>query len=232
MATTTMAMTCSASSLNAHSSCSSSSQAGCSSTTQDLAWFPQRLGNGSQTSSKRTVLVRAGKGPPKQGRGYNSKKAAAEGIKKIMRERESDSSSDGWVQVLTEAELPDGKNKAIIYNNAGYVLVKRDNELYAIQANCTSCKFPVIEGTVSVAEAASDGPSQGETQIECPLCHTKFSLEDGRVVEYCPKDGPLAWAIGTLKQKEAPVPAKVYSARISKSGRVYVKFAAGSPAIP
>lgn len=74
-------------------------QAGCSSTTQDLAWFPQRLGNGSQTSSKRTVLVRAGKGPPKQGRGYNSKKAAAEGIKKIMRERESDSSSDGWVQV-------------------------------------------------------------------------------------------------------------------------------------
>jgi nitrite reductase/ring-hydroxylating ferredoxin subunit len=61
---------------------------------------------------------------------------------------------------------------------------------------------------VATPEGAKDG-TPGDAQIECPLCHTKFSLADGKVVEYCPKDGPLAWAIGSLKSKEAPVDAKV-----------------------
>lgn len=97
-------------------------------------------------------------------------------------------------QVLTVEDLPEGKNKAIIHSNAGYVdhahrcamtseisedcfevlqfllfhqlsepirqlesdaprlcsyiLVKREDALYAIQANCTSCRFPLIEGKV------------------------------------------------------------------------------------
>lgn len=148
-----------------------------------------------------------------------------------MRGRESDGASDGWTEVLTVEDLPEGKNKAIIHNNAGYILVKRDDALYAIQANCTSCKFPLIEGKVTTAEGGDDGTQVGGAQIECPLCHTSFSLEDGKVVEYCPKDGPIAWAIGSLKSKEAPVDAKVYSARISKSGRVYVRFGPGSPTI-
>ena len=60
---------------------------------------------------------------------------------------------------------------------------------------------------ISTAKGAEGTP--GDAQIECPLCHTKFSLEDGKVMEYCPKDGPLAWAIGSLKSNEAPVDAKV-----------------------
>jgi nitrite reductase/ring-hydroxylating ferredoxin subunit len=58
---------------------------------------------------------------------------------------------------------------------------------------------------VATAEGVEDG-KQGDAQIECPLCHTKFSLENGKVAEYCPRDGPLA--IGTLKSKEPPVDAK------------------------
>lgn len=175
------------------------------------------------------MQIRAGKGPPKQGRGYNSKKAAADGIRKIMRGREADGASDGWTQVLTVEEFPEGKNKAIMHNNAGYVLVKREDVVYAIQANCTSCKFPIIEGKVGTAEGVEDGTQ--DAQIECPLCHTKFSLGNGKVAEFCPKDGPLAWAIGSLKSKEVPVDAKIYSARISKAGRVYVRFASGSPTL-
>jgi nitrite reductase/ring-hydroxylating ferredoxin subunit len=119
-----------------------------------------------------------------------------------------------FTQVLMQEDLPEGKNKAIIHNNAGYVgssfhpafifradgrriaeydfdllicvfkgcdlcmwtcyisslflarccqfhliylfyvllcryvLVKKDDALYAIQASCTSCKFPIIEGKV------------------------------------------------------------------------------------
>ncbi|KAG0565082.1 hypothetical protein M758_8G158300 [Ceratodon purpureus] len=236
MATSTMAVTCSASGFSALSSSSSSFQAGCSSSTQELTCYSHRacqssLGSGIYTNRECGVQVRAGKGPPKQGRGYNSKKAAADGIRKIMRGRDADNAFDGWTQVLMQEELPEGKNKAIIHNNAGYVLVKKEDALYAIQANCTSCKFPIIEGKTATAEGAEDG-TPGDAQIECPLCHTKFSLEDGKVVEFCPKDGPIAWAIGTLKSKETPVDAKVYSARISKSGRVYVRFATASPALP
>lgn len=189
------------------------------------------LGYGIRRKGERRMQIRAGKGPPKQGRGYNSKKAAADGIRKIMRGREADGAADGWTQVLTVEDLPEGKNKAIMHNNAGYVLVKRNDTLYAIQANCTSCKFPIIEGKVVSAEGGEDG-TQGNAQIECPLCHTKFVLENGKVAEFCPKDGPLAWAIGSLKSKEEPVDAKVYSARISKSGRVYVRFASASPTLP
>lgn len=67
---------------------------------------------------------------------------------------------------------------------------------------------------VAKAEGAEDG-TQADVQIECPLCHTKFSLENGKVAEYCPKDGPLAWAIGTLKSKESPVDAKVRTITVS-----------------
>lgn len=54
-----------------------------------------------------------------------------------------------------------------------------------------------------------EGEAMG-LRIECPLCHTKFSLEDGKVVEFCPKDGPVAWAVGLLKEKSPAVQAKVY----------------------
>lgn len=50
--------------------------------------------------------------------------------------------------------------------------------------------------------------------IECPLCHSKFSVVDGEVAEYCPKDGPLQWFVGTLKSKTEPMAAKVRSRSI------------------
>lgn len=74
-------------------------QAGCSSSTQELSYGAYQVSVGDGVFRERGVQVRAAKGPPKQGRGYNSKKAAAEGIRKIMRGRESDGASDGWTEV-------------------------------------------------------------------------------------------------------------------------------------
>jgi len=78
-------------------------QAGCSSSMQEFATYSHRstLGDGVHKNRERRVQIRAGKGPPKQGRGYNSKKAAADGIRKIMRGREADGAADGWTQVST-----------------------------------------------------------------------------------------------------------------------------------
>lgn len=135
-----------------------------------------------------------------------------------MSNRELD--QDGWVQVAVADELIEGKNKAIIHDNAGYVIVKQDTSLYTIKANCTSCQFPVVDGKT---EYVSNGDKEDIT-IDCPLCHTKVSLVDGKVAVWCPKDGPLQWIVGTLKEKAEAVPAKVYPTRQSNSGRVYVKF--------
>lgn len=143
--------------------------------------------------------------PPEKGRRRNARKVV----------READ--LEGWTQVAISSDLQEGKNKAIIYNSKGYVLVKRESVICAIEANCTACKFPVIEGKVTEVD--------GELNIDCPLCHTRFCLVDGRVVEYCPKDGPIQWVIGTLKEKVNPVNAKVFPARISNSGNVYIRFA-------
>lgn len=42
--------------------------------------------------------------PPKQGRGYNSKKASAQGVQKRMSNRDLD--QEGWVQVRIERSSP------------------------------------------------------------------------------------------------------------------------------
>ncbi|KAG6546895.1 hypothetical protein Mapa_011511 [Marchantia paleacea] len=163
------------------------------------------------------IWARGGKSmPPKQGRGYNSKKASAQGVQKRMSNRDLD--QEGWVQVAEKDDLTEGKNKAIIQDNEGYVLVQRGSLLYTIKANCTTCQFPMIDGKVELVGEGDD------LTIECPLCHSKFSVVDGDVAEYCPKDGPLQWFVGTLKSKTEPVAAKVYPTRMSNSGRIYVKF--------
>ncbi|KAI5056634.1 hypothetical protein GOP47_0028452 [Adiantum capillus-veneris] len=153
--------------------------------------------------------------PPEQGRGKNARKASYQGLQRAMKGKDAD--MEGWTEVATAADFLEGKNKAIIHNKKGYVLVKRDEELRAIEANCTSCKFPIMEGKVSQQE-------DGALEISCPLCHTRFSLDDGRVLQYCPKDGLVQWFIGTIKDKATPVAAKILPARTSKSGRVYVRF--------
>ncbi|CAK9198925.1 unnamed protein product [Sphagnum troendelagicum] len=220
MATTSVIRSVSATTIQ---SCSSSQVGSCSTTRgsspalHSSASKSSRLGN--QRDKGLLVQIRARNVPPKQGRGSNAKKAAAQGVQRRMRGQDSDLDA-GWTQVVSSDELTPGKNKAIIHNNAGYILVRRDETIFSIEANCTVCKFPVIEGKISEEE-------EGNLSIRCPLCHSKFSLKDGAVMEYCPKDGPLSWIVGTLKDKTSPATAKVYPARISKSGRVYVRFIGG-----
>ncbi|OAE19830.1 hypothetical protein AXG93_291s1110 [Marchantia polymorpha subsp. ruderalis] len=199
----------------------------CSTTAPGVARGPRSL----------RIWARGGKSmPPKQGRGYNSKKASAQGVQKRMSNRDLD--QEGWVQVAEKDDLTEGKNKAILRDNEGYVLVQRGSLLYTIKANCTTCQFPMIDGKRdSRHEIVSWDPEASgdfsytylskvlsllswspqvelvgegdDLTIECPLCHSKFSVVDGEVAEYCPKDGPLQWFVGTLKSKTEPMAAKI-----------------------
>lgn len=65
----------------------------CSSSNKRESWS-------SKHGQRSRIHITAAKGPPKQGRGYNAKKAAAEGIQRRMRGRDGD--LDGWTMVRPE----------------------------------------------------------------------------------------------------------------------------------
>eukprot|EP00897_Mesotaenium_endlicherianum_P004209 jgi/Mesen1/3816/ME000207S02828 len=158
------------------------------------------------------VCPRAARGPPKQGRGMNARRPAGEGLQKGKTAGER--GYEGWTQVAEASELAEGTNKAIIEAGKGYVLVPAGGEaMYTIDANCTSCQFPVSKS------------ENGDLRFGCPLCQSKFFLETGDVAEWSPKSaGPVQWIIGTLKSKAPPVNTKVYPTRVSKSGKVYAQL--------
>lgn len=128
-------------------------------------------------------------------------------------------SEEGWCIVCYSSQLHLmqishnwGQGKTCFYCNLE--LRGRRNSVWLFKCNCVedvcflwSCHW-LDWIQVATAEGVEDG-TQGDALIECPLCHTKFCLENGKVAEFCPRDGPLAWAIGTLKSKEEPVDAKV-----------------------
>ncbi|GBG69234.1 hypothetical protein CBR_g3933 [Chara braunii] len=141
-----------------------------------------------------------------------------------MEDREQNvDNKDGWKEVAAVDDFDDDdvSYKAVIVDNKGFVLIRREDQTYAIDANCTSCKFPLMKGEVT--DPAEVG-SEPEPRIECPLCHSTFSLMDGSVIEHCPKDGVLQWFIGTVKEKDKPKPAKVYKTHVSRAGRVYIQL--------
>eukprot|EP00244_Chara_vulgaris_P011372 TRINITY_DN5601_c0_g1_i2.p1 TRINITY_DN5601_c0_g1~~TRINITY_DN5601_c0_g1_i2.p1 ORF type:complete len:251 (-),score=29.95 TRINITY_DN5601_c0_g1_i2:822-1574(-) len=185
----------------------------------------QRIGTG--TGIRPIPLVIAGRKSPKKGRGVDARRASAEGVRKRLEERDLNVDyKDGWKEVAVVDDLEsddDVSNKAVMIDNKGFVLIQQEDQMYAIDANCTSCKFPLMKGEVSLTDTAKGG-SDPDLSIECPLCHSKFSLVDGSVIEHCPKDGVLQWVIGTMKEKDKPKRAKVYKTHVSRAGRVYIQL--------
>jgi len=169
---------------------------------------------------------------PPQGSGFN--KAS----KSRMARRDFD--RDEWQLVAEKTDLSNdfGATKAV---SAGispqgqdfiWVLVRGDqpsedadpedglNKVYATDGSCRCCLFPMTNG---VAERTSDGVS-----ITCGLCGTKYSLEDGEVLDFCPKKNPVQWAAAMQNENKGPVPAGILPTRVSKAGRVYLRLPDGT----
>ena len=63
---------------------------------------------------------------------------------------------------------------------------------------------------------------EGGVEIECPLCHSQFSLADGTAGKWCPKDGLLTGIIGTLKGKSERTDALVrFKAKTRDCERIF-----------
>lgn len=75
--------------------------------------------------------------------------------------------------VLDESELQEGQPRCVQFDGLGVVLVRQQGRIYALGEVCAHLSGPLHEGEL------------GKQSISCPWHGSRFSLDDGRVL-----DGP------------------------------------------
>jgi nitrite reductase/ring-hydroxylating ferredoxin subunit/uncharacterized membrane protein len=78
-----------------------------------------------------------------------------------------------FVSVLEEAKLVDSQPKRVEHDGVPILLIRRGTRIFALAETCSHFSGPLSEGSLV-----------GDT-IQCPWHHSRFALEDGRVI-----DGP------------------------------------------
>lgn len=80
-------------------------------------------------------------------------------------------SPEDFVPVLAETELPENELKRVTANGMPVLLARRDGHIYAIAETCAHLGGPLAEGKLE------------DTSVRCSWHGSRFSLEDGRVLE-------------------------------------------------
>mmetsp|Transcript_12944 Transcript_12944/g.30703 ORF Transcript_12944/g.30703 Transcript_12944/m.30703 type:complete len:205 (+) Transcript_12944:87-701(+) len=93
----------------------------------------------------------------------------------------------------------------LLANKEAVVVYKVGGKFYCSDAYSTAFKFPMSDANVTDSE---DGPL-----AEVPLDGTVYNLRTGEVVKWCPKNNPIRFVLGSLKQSADPAPLTVYRAR-------------------
>ena len=78
---------------------------------------------------------------------------------------------EDFVPVLAAAELRDDELRRVAANDMPVLLVRRGQRIYAIAETCAHLGGPLSEGKLE------------DTTVRCPWHGSRFSLEDGRVLE-------------------------------------------------
>ena len=78
---------------------------------------------------------------------------------------------EDFVPVLAEAELRESELRRVAANGMPVLLVRRGQRIYAIAETCAHLGGPLSEGKLE------------DTTVRCPWHGSRFSLEDGRVLE-------------------------------------------------
>ena len=89
---------------------------------------------------------------------------------------------EDFVPVLAETELPENELKRVTAKGMPVLLVRRGERIYAIAETCAHLGGPLSEGKLE------------DTSVRCPWHGSRFSLEDGRVI-----DGPSVHAQPVLE---------------------------------
>jgi nitrite reductase/ring-hydroxylating ferredoxin subunit/uncharacterized membrane protein len=78
---------------------------------------------------------------------------------------------EDFVPVLAEPELPESELRRVQANGMPVLLVRRGQRIYAIAETCAHLGGPLSEGKLE------------DATVRCPWHGSRFSLEDGRVLE-------------------------------------------------
>lgn len=162
-----------------------------------------------------------------------------QGMKQRMQKRDFDKKE--WVQVVDSLDedvgMEPGATKAVSAGktprgqdfiwtlirgvpkeNAEGVLEQR---VFAVDGACRCCQFPMTAAKMAVEADASYSAT-------CGLCGTKYSLEDGSVLEFLPKRNPAEWAAALANEKKGPQKMVTLPTRVSKGGKVYLRLPDGT----
>lgn len=102
---------------------------------------------------------------------------------------------EGWTEVVSEAELADGKPTRVEVEGLPVMLLRQDEDIFAIAATCTHLGGPLDEGKV-----------EGDT-VTCPWHGSVFRVRDG-----------------ALRHGPATVAQTAYQTRV-QNGRIAVRVA-------
>uniref|UniRef100_A0A7S0LNZ6 Rieske domain-containing protein n=1 Tax=Coccolithus braarudii TaxID=221442 RepID=A0A7S0LNZ6_9EUKA len=207
------------------------------------AWqpVPAALRSAAHTCSRTAVVDMKGRGSrgmPGKATGYRERDN--EGMKKRMQKRDFDKKE--WVQVVSsideEMGTEPGATKAV---TAGitprgqdfiWCLIRGnpavpeggdqvEEKVFAVDGSCRCCQFPMSAGKLG-------SEPDGSYSFECGLCGTKYSLDNGEVLEFLPKKNPAQWAAALPNESKGPQKTVVLPARVSKAGKVYLRLPDGT----
>jgi len=129
---------------------------------------------------------------------------------------------DGWKQVgnvstfFVDSKGNERQVKAWEVGRLQMAIYKWESQVYASDALSTAFKFPLIDAKLVEVE--------GKVCIETPLDGTLYDIENGNVVKWVPSSGvnPVRAILGMLKEKEQPLPLKMYPVQVTE-GEILVK---------
>jgi 3-phenylpropionate/trans-cinnamate dioxygenase ferredoxin subunit len=113
-----------------------------------------------------------------------------------------DAAADGWADVAGVAELTSGKPVRVAVNDDVVMLLKADDEFFAIGNQCTHQGAGLDRGVIKIAGSVRT--------VTCPAHGSMFNLETGK---------PM--------RPPATKPLPVYDVKV-EDGRVFVRSRAGS----
>jgi nitrite reductase/ring-hydroxylating ferredoxin subunit len=105
--------------------------------------------------------------------------------------------ADGWVDVLGESDLAEGKSVRVPADGGPVMLYRTPEQVFAIGNQCTHQGAPLDKGVVKIAGSVKS--------VTCPAHGSTFNLENGKVM-----------------RPPAAKPVPVYEVKI-EDGRVFVK---------
>lgn len=87
-----------------------------------------------------------------------------------------------------------------------------EDRLFCTEVYSTAFKYPLVDAKVQLTEGKYGNGKRWT--IETPLDGTVYNLENGKVIEWCPRNNPIRAVLGTLKRD---VPAEVSDVSTSRS---------------